>query len=677
MTAHGSRMAGRISSVVGASLLAALACAQAPATSPAGVSPQGAKPQQNAPVAMPPALKLGDRIAQAQQKLKVIPDVVIVHDKASFLDALAAWSPSRRFPILIDDGSPQAAEMIGQFVRGFSPTKVYTWTTGSGEAKKESGAATFASVTEVELRSAVNRAWDFAEDTTAGGFVVGLRDRKSAPPGVVVLDLEDEAWVAGAALAAHRGQPVIVQDLPRAVDGVFNVQQADELNKAIEDAAGGMGLEYSGAGDEVESVTITANCPAKIFTGGADELALSDRIGRPGKGVEMSDRWAWCGQIFGSAPRAAYVAMSSIFLVPRSAWMFDGYPDEGVWGTYDLTKAGDELREHAWQVEVMDKPNQSSRDWRVRASRTVDAGLMMVNTKGNADFFDLETGQCKPDDVPFLDQPSILHIIHSWSARAPGNRDLLAGRWMERGVYCYIGSVHEPYLQAFLPGSNIVKRVLAGGTLAAAVRHDKRQVWKIAYFGDPLIVLHSGMTRTNEAMPLTGANDLLGDLREMLKGERFAEGFRTLVMCGKDNELSRLASAIVRDKPTSLTPSSVELAILPMFREQKIDDLFAAYKLLDSVTAKRGDLRDALWLAAYQRLSKPTPELAQLLRANVRIPNIGRDAPAAASAIARSGDGDAAAKAWLEQLKSSLTDRAALESLNKALEQSQGAWGRD
>ncbi len=627
---------------------------------------------------MPPALRLGDRIAQAQQKLKVIPDVVIVRDKASYLDALAAWSPSRRFPILIDDGSPQAAEMIGQFVRGFAPTKVYSWTTGAGGGgeKTESDAASFSSVSEVELRGAVSRAWDFAEDITPGGFVVGLRDRKSAPPGVVVLDLQDEAWVAGAALAAHRGQPIIVRDLPRNVDGAFHVQQADELNKAIEDGAGGFGLEYSGSGDEVEAVTITANCPAKIFTGGADELALSDRIGRPGTGVEMSERWAWCGQIFGSAPRAAYVAMSSIFLVPRSAWMFDGYPEDGVWGTYDLTKAGEELRGQAWQVEVMDKPNQSSRDWRVRAARTVDAGFMLVNTKGNADFFDLETGQCKPDDVPFLDQPSMLHIIHSWSARAPGNRDLLAGRWMERGVYCYIGSVHEPYLQAFLPGSNIVKRVLAGGTLAAAVRHDKRQVWKIAYFGDPLIVLHSGMTRANDAMPLAGATEVLGNLREMLKGERFAEGFRTLVMCGKDNELSRLAGAIVRDKPTSLTPSSVELAILPMFREQKIDDMLAAYKLLDSVTAKRGDLRDALWLAAYQRLSKPTPELTQLLRANVRMANIGRDAPAAASAIARSGEGDEAAKAWLDQLKSSLTDKASLEALNKALEQSQGAWGQ-
>lgn len=635
-------------------------------------------------MAIPPALKLGDRITQAQQKLKVIPEVVIVHDKASYLEALAAWSPSRRFPILIDDGSPQAAEMIALFVRGFSPNKVYTWSVagdganavGYSAEKAKANAATFHSVSEAELRKAVSRAWDLADDTTLGGFVVALRDKKVPPPGVVVLDLKDEAWVAGAALAAHRGEPIIIRDLPRSVDGVFNVQQADELNKAIEDETGKMGLQYSDAGDEVDAVTITANCPAKIATGGADELALTDRIGRPGTGVEMTDRWAWAGQIFGSATRASYVAMCSIFLVPRASWMFDGYPDDGVWATYDLTKASDELHDHAWQTEVMDKPNQSSRDWRVRASRPIDAGFMLVNTKGNADFFDLEPGQCKPDDVPLLEQPSILHIVHSWSARAPGNRQLLAGRWMERGVYCYIGSVHEPYLQAFLPGVNIVKRLLAGGPIAAAVRHDKSRVWKVAYFGDPLIVLHSGMTRTNDPLPLTNTKDVLGDLRDLLTGEHFTEGFRALVLAGKDNELSRLAGALVRERPNSLSPSSVELAILPMFREQKIDDMLDAYALLDSVTAQREDLRDALWLAAYQRLSKPTPKLTQLLRSNVRTPNIARDAVAAASAIARGGDGDDAAMAWLGQLKSSLTDKAALESLTKAMEQSQGAWGQ-
>jgi hypothetical protein len=623
---------------------------------------------------MPPALKLGDRVARAQAVLQVIPDLVIVSDRASYLAALAAWTPSRRFPVLIDDGSPRAAELIARFSRGFEPARVLRFRAG------ESAPGGFDLVEIQALRDVVAKAWDVPTNLNDKGLVLALRERKHALQGVVLLNPRDEAWVAGVALAAHRGQPIIARDIIRNPSGSLTIAQADELASSLERECDALGLAFKDLGDEIDAITLAANAPAKIGAGGGESLALSDRLGRPGLGVELNDRWAWSSQIFGDAPQSAYMAMCAIFLVPRSSWMFDGYPDDGPWKQYDLSAASAELKAQAWDTEVLDAPNNGAKDWRIRASRPVDAGLLMVNTKGNADFFDLEPGQCKPDDVPILERPSILHIIHSWSAFVPGDRNLLMGRWMERGVYFYVGSVHEPYLQAFLPGRNVIARALAGGPLAAAVRHDKSQLWKVATFGDPLIVLSSGMRRSTEKVALEGP-DVLDKLRERLKADEFETVFRDLLIAGRDNELARLASAVVQQKPTALKQETLELVILPLFRQGRIDDMLAAYRLLDRDRAARPDLRDALWLATYQRLAKPTPELAQLLRANVREANVARDALAAASVIARSAENPAAGReaalAWLELLKNGLTDKAARERLDQSTRQAVEAWGRE
>ena len=109
------------------------------------------------------------------------------------------------------------------------------------------------------------------------------------------------------------------------------------------------------------------------------------------------------------------------------------------------------LRQVGITVELDDTPRQGAADWRLRAARTVTADLILVNTMGNADFFDLTPGQCKPGDVPILNVPAALHIVHSWSLLAPDTRDTLGGRWLERGVFAYAGSVNEPFLEAFVP----------------------------------------------------------------------------------------------------------------------------------------------------------------------------------------------------------------------------------
>ena len=614
------------------------------------------------PAAVPPPLKLGDRVMANDRQMRVTPVVVLVGNRASFIDAIGAWTPTTRFPVLVDDGTPETAEDIGRFVRAFAPERVVRWTSEREDPDRK-GAESFKFGPIDQLTGAVAKAWD-QDNADVPALIKHWRDGKRPPPGVVIVNPNDTAWAAGVALAAHRGQ-VILPDInyPLGIDSALSAAGADGLEELIEGKCRELGLEWSSLADEIDAVTIAANAPAKVAKGGGEFLALTDRIGRPGKGTDLKERWAWCGQVSGDAPRAVYRAMCAIFLQPRAAWLFDGYPDDGPWRVYDMGKAEIVLRGARFDVETLDKPGGSAESWRQRASKPVDAGLVLVNTKGNADFFDLEPGQAKPADVPILARPAIVHVVHSWSALFPGQRHLLAGRWMERGAYAYIGSVHEPYLSAFIPNETLAKRLLLGAPLGAAVRHDTQHLWKIAVFGDPLMTLQEPMERDAAAgLPLEDTLDLAGNLRDLLKDERYEEAMRVLVVTGRDADAAKLAGGLLRDKRDRLSPGAAALMVLPLFRAQKPDDLVSAYRLLDAERAARPDLRDALWLTAHGRLRAPKRELVDLLRVTLRNDTFGRDAQWVATALDNL-DGAGAGSVFIQHLRDTTADKALREQL--------------
>src|SRR5688500_13234926 len=68
---------------------------------------------------LPPAALLGRRVEAIRRQIAVIPVVVLAADAASFTDAVAGWGTTGRYPVLLDDGTPEAAEHIGRFVRAF------------------------------------------------------------------------------------------------------------------------------------------------------------------------------------------------------------------------------------------------------------------------------------------------------------------------------------------------------------------------------------------------------------------------------------------------------------------------------------------------------------------------------------------------------------------------------
>lgn len=620
-----------------------------PATTPA-ITPPSAAP---APAPPPPALLLGDRVARQQQQTSVLDVLVLVPDGPALARAIAAWSPAVRFPVLIDDGSLASIEDIARFQRAFRASRVVRW-------QPDAASTTPApAITAATIQAALNESWDLPTDTAPADFASTLRAREGLPLGVVVVDPADPAWPAGLALAAARGQPIIALPTLGPVGGVLSPLQTDELSTSITTQLDAWNLPWQGLGTDVDAITIAANFPTRYAPDATQTFSLSDRLGRKGSHTgpagdkQLPERWAWAGQVFGTAREATFRAMAALFAAPLTdgAWMFNGYPATGPWAAYSFEQSAQTLRNAGLSAELVEAPKGSAVAWRDRAARPVEAPLVLVNTKGNADFFDLEPGTCRPGDVPLLSRPALVSFIHSWSAMDPSNPGLIAGRWLRHGAYAYVGSVHEPYLQAFLPPNTFLARLGLGAPLGAAARHDAGPVWKIAVLGDPLTMLGHPPTRSSAPLPLTGATEVGTNLRELLQADQFEEAFRTMALLGRDADVARLAPAVRSQKLDKLTPAAAQWAILPLFRERRDDELVAYYGLLDAGRATDPILRDALWLSAYPRLTtNPSLALLNVLSSNLRPDNLARDAAFLAGALRRARGGEAAT-ALIEQAR--------------------------
>ena len=703
---------------------------------------------------LPPAVRLGVRVENVRRQRLVVPTVVVVTDPASYIEAVAGWGPRAYYPVLIDDGTPGAAEDIARFVRGFSPERVVRWSSGLAPAPSDM-------IRRERVESALTRAWAMPEEgDVPDSLIAWFGQMGLVPPGVVVADAGDPAWPAALALAAGRGQPIVwvrirggnVQPtkagakpviwtrVRRGVNSAMPMGDAAALARAIEAGCRRTGLTWQGLGDDLDAVTICMNCPAKVRGGGGGGgdkafLAMTDVIGRtvaggsdtqprrqdatapgdaprrleataPGDAPRRQDatapggaprrleatapekgsavpgtgfggRWAWAGQVFGNEAQSAYRSMCALFLEPERAWLFDGYPDDEPWSRWDVTEAGRVLEGAGLEVEVHDRPSDGERAWRVASTHPVDAGLVMVNSKGNRNFFDLKQGRGRCGDVPVLERPAMVYFVHSWSANRPADRTTVAGRWIERGAYAYVGSVHEPYLQAFVPTPAVARRLLAPAPWGAATRTDRGPPWKIAVIGDPLITLGPKAPRQKVVLPIDGAADLHDALKSALDAGDFAGAVRTLTMLGRDDDAARLVRSLLKEKPETVTDPLAALAIMPVFRaggpvRERTETLIRLYALLTPEHAEDGVLRDALWHACWLELSiGERVDLADLLRNQMRPDQIVRDALDVAGAVRRLYGRDAAL-AMLRGVRDGLPAGKDRDDLEKAM--TRGGW---
>jgi len=660
------------------------------------------------PSSLPPALVLGARAQAVQRAQRVIPVVVLVSDPASFADAVAAWNGQARYPVLFDDGSDHAAEQIGRFVRRFAPDRVVRFTAADrepddpaadtkpaadpeGVIKLDRGVPDPAPDASADAATAAPEppAWPDDADERAARITdawlgaLGVRQRAHSradalaimtahgyqPAGVVAIDPRDPAWVAGLAIAAARLCPIIYVDFPGAsVDSAVTNNQANAIANTIESGLDTMRLPWRELGDAVDAVTLVGDCPARIrvdIAGKRANLAMTDRIGRQtdeGAGA----RWAWAGQIFGSETDASYSAMCGLFLPIERAWIFDGYPIGLPWSAYDGTEAADALRRAGLTTTLFDTPNNENDDWRLAVARGVDADLALINSKGASNYFQTNTGYLRSGDAPLFDTPAAVHMVHSFALELPGNTRTVGARFLDHGAYAFIGSVHEPYLSAFVPTPIVARRLAAGVAWGAAGRLDAAPVWKIAVIGDPLMTIGPRGERTADALPLAGAADLDEERARAVRDADFALAVRDLVLSGRDDDAGRLAEALWAKTPMDVGPEIAAPAIGAALRTDRPKLAVDLFERLDDARRREPSQVDTLWNASRTLLARGQGETAiGVMSSNLRDGQQANDAAEIASHIARIHGNDAAL-AYLTSARDQMPSDSARDTLDKA-----------
>jgi hypothetical protein len=616
-------------------------------------------------------LVLGQRIRQERTQQTDLATVVIVRDGASYLAAIRAWTPRVRFPVLIDDGTLAGREDIARFVRGYAANQVVRW--GVPGAKPGFDA------TAQDLFDTVELAWGVPDaEMDKGGasenLIATWKKLKHTPPGIVVVSTGDGAWTAGVALAAARGQILMTTGVKLGIDRAAALEEADGLCREIEGVAARSGYTWRDIADDLDAVTLCLGAPNRLLKGPGEFLAMTDRVGRLGSGLEAKERWAWAGQIFGTPAHAAYMAMCGIFMEPHGAWVFDGYPETQPWTAFSGKAAAKVIGEVKLPCEVMAAPRNDAEAWQARAARPVNAGLIFVNTKGNDDFFELNPGRGLPGDVPELVVPAAAGVVHSWSATNIGNRDRLGGRWLERGVFCYAGSVHEPFLGAFVPTPNAAGRLLAGGPFGAALRLDNGPMWKIAIFGDPLYTLGANGRRSLDSPKLDGSVAVDNGLRDALSKGELETSIQILLLQGRDDAIEKVIDAVLGDATQHLTTGAACDAVLPVFRASRNDLVWKVFAKGGAQAEHDPVLRDALWLSA-EPLLKGAPEGAMLalLERAFRPDQAWRDLGWLGKALARTQSVDAA-RAMFERVKNSTSDKGLRDALIKMANSPPESW---
>jgi hypothetical protein len=564
------------------------------------------------------AVALGLRVEQVSRAFPTVDRVVLVPDAATYLDELSKWSPRGRWPVLFLD-----RHFAPMFVRRFQPAQVIRRDPVEGGAE----------ITRAQLEAVVVRAWGGNPEREAIGDV--FERLGYVPPGVVIASTEDPAWTAAVALAAGRGQPIAWLDASFAhPNQALTPDQMSRLQAELDRHLAATGHPYAALGDAIDAITLCRAVGGKVNLAPdgtkAEIRAVTDVLGRDGYGP----RYACTGWIFGDEARCAYVAMCSLFLDRTRFMLFNTYPADGGWEAYDVDGASARLT--AWGASAVARRGGQAdlRAWLGMLPGGVRHDVFAMNSKGNATFFDLADGRASVGDVPVLNEPAAVHFIHSWSMRSPESPTTVAGRWLERGAYAYVGSTDEPQLAAFMPPTELTRRWTAGVPfLVAARRWDDSPAWKVNTFGDPLMCCRRpGTSAPRTATPAEYGHDLRALATAVMRranatgdGAAFAEAIALLALLGEDEIAYRLWELAVE---RGHGPAAASAALPSLFRLRRVDAFIAAWRETgDPDTAAT----DMLWHLLTPRLGMAGgPELLLLeeaIRSDQPDADLGRLAP--------------------------------------------------
>lgn len=425
------------------------------------------------------AINLGNQIMELRKTIPSLNQVVIVPDSETFLVAIQDWNLQKRYPILIED-----KKYMPMFIRRFKPEKVIILP--SVKTKNNDNKTQL-------MQQAVANAWN-AENYQSLGKTWEKLGWK--PPGIVITSENDSASLAAVALAADRGQPLMFLEedfgLP---NDTLNLKQWQNLQEKVENLVKNTGYSYQQLGDNIDTITLVKNLPVKYQSPQKknEQLAVTDGLARD----EIGKRWAMVGWIYGSSIRSVYMAMCSIFLDQKTAFLYNSYPNEKPWNDYDLENAQKNLIKMGMKVNLFQLPNVGFKKWLDLSKKPWEYDLIFINSRGNSSSFDVGGASALADNIPILKVPTAIHFIHSWSVTTPDDNNTVGGRWLENGAYAYVGSVHEPYLSAFIPPDFLVQRLINHVPFLIASRYLDSPPWKITTIGDPLMTIFSKSHQLN------------------------------------------------------------------------------------------------------------------------------------------------------------------------------------
>jgi hypothetical protein len=584
---------------------------------------------------MPWPMRLGARVAALEQRLPVRETVVLVPDEATFVAEIARWSPAARWPVLIEDES-----LAPRFIERFAPRRVFR--RASVGALPDDPAARQRLANEATIRAFGG---DPARQTLGEVFTAA----NFTPPGVVLTEFADPAWLAATALAAGRGQPLAA--LPGEFGGISTTLDAaglDRLRAAVDAAVAASGHRLaSGDGEGLRAITLCRTLPVKASASLPEgrrvsvpvpnldanaELAVSDLLGRDADGVRV----AIVSHLFGDAAATVHAAMSALFLDRREIWLVNSYQTEGDWAFYGLAGLDEVMGQLGWSSRSVEDPTAGiAAEW-LAFNKGATPDVLFLNSSGNPDRMSLggeRTGWVK--DIPILDRPLALHFIHSFSLARPDDPATLGGAWLREGVYAYAGAVGEPFLASFVPPRFVLERLANLVPFLAAARQYEGPFappWRVMTFGDPLMLAappqrHRLPRTTPPAAELVPGETLADAARESMR--RVAEdpsaanhraAIRDLVLLGRGG----IAVQVWRNAVALGLGPRLAAEIQPvLFRERDLPGFVEAWTL-DPAPSERS--RQMLWQLALPRLGAiDDRDTLMLLQTNLRAPQRAAD----------------------------------------------------
>lgn len=567
---------------------------------------------------VPWPIKMGAKSLNRSNQIPVVDQVVLVPDTDTWLDEMAYWSTSGQWPVLIEDD-----HFAPMFIRRFQPSKVY---------RRVAVDTPDRGIME-RCQLILKRAWGATpQETLQQGLArIGLK-----PAGLVLTSESSNAWPAALALAVGRGQEL--KTLEGSFGGGGTILSASKslvLTEMIRESCEATGLAWDQLGDDLDAITICRNLPSRARMdlpsdarvqqkagGGKDEpLAITDLLGR----LPDGRRYAMVGWINGTHVESSYVAMCSLFLKQESVWMCNGYPEQGQWGKYGFDEAASTLENAGFTCTVTN--DASIRTLRAMSSGGISEDLILINSKGNRDFFDLGSSRGTTNDVPILDSPAAMQMIHSWSLQDPSNNQTVGGRWMNHGVYAYIGSSHEPMLGAFVPPAELTRRLTMLVPFLVAGRWWDGQgpfskTWRINTLGDPLMTIPPpGLDQRVRVAVVSGegASKRSVDLKEVAEkamreltqtpdARALTQALQALDLLGEDELARQLWTFGLQNDITTQASASIMLG--PLFRLKDINAFIRAWPLAGSTNQMD---RDMLWQLVGPHLADSTDDDVLLL----------------------------------------------------------------